>query len=628
MPEVFHNQQTKGRFVPETPVPSNPRASLDLPEDNTRKRKLEQDPNNLAFFKMERGTVDSQNAEGEEVENNLMAELKVVFETGELVVLHGAVFRQPNTPPGSVAEKDFVIILKNHKLVIGIECKQSMTSSSARSSVVQLQGLQALLEQYFGAQLTSGEWWFAGMMYYQKNALPKKTTLCPVCEPFTIHDVSEVQAKMTALLQELALQRPHYTPSHPEYQQLVQGLAFSVLAQPLATHATMVDHLWQKVEGGPGKPGRPDKIGQGDFLSVIFWSLHQADWVLRRHQFVLFSNAWGVGKTLVKMEVARREAGRGGWVYFVVIREDGIPDKTLLELELEFQFRGLANIKVVGLACDADSTLAALSHQIQTFPGSYLVDELVMPEVAEHQRWGSQVQSLRTHMAAQPGAPLLWITVAGIDDGVSGVKQEHFGAPHLSPLLPGFLLPSLSVPLRNTREVIRGAGLDTASPKQLYVTNMESNVSFTLPPRMLEGVPVREFLVSDITNQTEVEEAVRKAREEMAGRMGDRGVAVLSDTITPLAWIVSGLVTARGAGCPPPLVYTSTGQTQAGEGEVSTWLEDSRRGRQRGDLLTDNYYSRGWESPGVLVVSLGGLTGYWENLAMRSVAYCCVVRRR
>ena len=158
LPDIYHDRQVRGCFIPETNEPKNPRASMDLAGYNATKRLLEQDASGLdqlKFLGIKPGTEDSQNVEGEEVERNLNNELKVVFAAGEIVVLHGPVFRKPNTPPGNHEEKDFVLVDKNLKLVLGIECKQSLTNSTARSSGDQLRGLQDVLEQYFGPHLSS-----------------------------------------------------------------------------------------------------------------------------------------------------------------------------------------------------------------------------------------------------------------------------------------------------------------------------------------------------------------------------------------------------------------------------------------------------------------------------------------
>merc|ERR1719220_2799125 len=89
--------------------------------------------------------------------------------------------------------------------------------------------------------------------------------------------------------------------------------------------------------------------------------------------------------------------------------------------------------------------------------GSWMVDELAMPAPKDHTKWSGELQQIRSHMAGQPGRPLLWISIAGIFKG----KTEHFKHNYLAPLMPGFHMPVMEIPLRNTTEVIKLAGLDS-----------------------------------------------------------------------------------------------------------------------------------------------------------------------
>ena len=62
------------------------------------------------------------------------------------------------------------------------------------------------------------------------------------------------------------------------------------------------------------------------------------------------------------------------------------------------------------------------------------------------------------------------------------------------------------------------------------------------------------------------------------------------------------------------------------EVEVEEWIRRRRSGEEERVLIADEDVSRGWECSHVLVVDVGG--GGLENLVMRTVGYCALVKRR
>merc|ERR1719273_2836423 len=125
-------------------------------------------------------------------------------------------------------------------------------------------------------------------------------------------------------------------------------------------------------------------------------------------------------------------------------------------------------------------------------PGSWMIDELVMPEPSNHTAWAGELQKMRSHMVGQPGHYLLWISIAGIHSG----KPEHFKHNYLEPLMTDFHVPVMEFPLRNTKEVIKLAGLDSNNAnKTAYVGGIETNPSYTLPPHLMSGVHCQQIKV-------------------------------------------------------------------------------------------------------------------------------------
>merc|ERR1711928_50281 len=104
--------------------------------------------------------------------------------------------------------------------------------------------------------------------------------------------------------------------------------------------------------------------------------------------------------------------------------------------------------------------------------GSWMIDELVMSHPKDHTKWAGELQKMRSHMVGQPGHYLLWISIAGIRSAM----PEQFKHNYLEPLMTGFHVPVMEFPLRNTKEVIKLAGLDSNNAnKTAVVSGVQTN---------------------------------------------------------------------------------------------------------------------------------------------------------
>ena len=159
-----------------------------------------------------------------------------------------------------------------------------------------------------------------------------------------------------------------------------------------------------------------------------------------------------------------------------------------MELKQYFQENNLQNVTVLGLPLYIQDTMSELHKKMLSMPaGSWMIDELIMPPPSDHTKWAGELQKMRSHMVGQPGHYLLWISIAGIDHG----KPEHFKHNYLEPLMSGFHVPVMEFPLRNTKEVIKLAGLDSINAnKTAAVVGAWTNPSYTLPPHMMSGVQI------------------------------------------------------------------------------------------------------------------------------------------
>ena len=114
-----------------------------------------------------------------------------------------------------------------------------------------------------------------------------------------------------------------------------------------------------------------------------------------------------------------------------------------------------------------------------------------------------------------------------------------------------------------------------------------------------------------------------RARQEMARRLGPRGIPVISTSeyIGDVKAVVAAVTAARPG--TPPLTYTphSPVAGQATESTVSGWLARRERGEEERDLVVGPEEIRGWETDAAIVVihKVAGSTK--ANSVMRAAAH-------
>merc|ERR1719367_803238 len=393
----------------------------------SRKRKLDEmaqleGPAVLEKLGMKAGPAkELPHAKGDLVERELRGELKKFYDSAsdkEVVVYYGPWIRVPGESISSYQEKDFVIVNKKTKTVYNIESKAKLAERPGKKAVEQTQKLKKILEEFFAPEFASKDWSFVGMIY--TNEINPNNTFCADCSKFIINGPAEVATKLNYIA---TLLKP-VVSSHADYVSIVQNLTFVFLAQPISTFCTIVDDVVDKVIGVPEKGKTKAKAGQGDFQSIIFWTNEQAKIMLWDHPYIFFNGPWSTGKTLLMREKAVMVAKQNPKenLYFVVVRDDNRGKKTsLLEWELKSFFHEqhkLQNVEVLGLPTKPKNTLSSLLKEATTRPpGSWMVDELIMPKPKDHQQWSKDLEQLQKHIEAQTTNSHLWIACAGIIEG-------------------------------------------------------------------------------------------------------------------------------------------------------------------------------------------------------------------
>ena len=245
------------------------------------------------------------------------------------------------------------------------------------------------------------------------------------------------------------------------------------------------------------------------------------------------------------------------------------------------------------------------------------------------------MQQLKSHIEAQTARPLLWIACAGIDRG----KAEHFELSYLTTVLPqGVHNPIMDMPLRNTKQTLAMAGLEANKDvKGLNYdgarSSTKTNPVYKLPANLLEGVTGKPFLYNnDDDDDDEMANVVEAACKEVLGRTGGAGFPILCEDYSSDISVVKRGVERAGATAIVYHKYSNDGvylrQKSCSEAEVEEWLRRRRSGKEeKRCLIADEQVSRGWEASHVMDVDLYG-TGGMENLVMRAVGFCALVKKK
>ena len=240
-----------------------------------------------------------------------------------------------------------------------------------------------------------------------------------------------------------------------------------------------------------------------------------------------------------------------------------------------------------------------------------------LPLRADHLSFTTSLQHLVSSLS--PGRRL-WLGVAGMDQG----QDKHLDQSYLQTLLSPLHLPDMRTPLRSCRSILQAAGLGSGASSGTLAVGFagaagKTSIQYQLPRHLIEGLPSLQWTFSPAS----LDQTMARARQEMAGRLGPRGIPVIcANALSQHVKAVVAAVTAARPG-PPPLTYTRSSLVagQATESTVSDWLARRERGEEERDMVTDSEVARGWETDAAIVV-IHKLGGYSKaNSVMRAVAH-------
>ena len=174
-----------------------------------------------------------QKATGEIPERIVYEGLKEYFKKmGEdVLVIHSMYFLEWNLEKRqkkSAGEKDFIIINRTHQYIMNLEVKNLLGTQGSVSSLAkakaQIEGTKALIESWFGADLSS-DWRFIGALF--TNKVEQDLCFCKQCSSFIMVGQSQIYEKLQRITQMLKDERPSFSvASADEFQTLVKYLLF------------------------------------------------------------------------------------------------------------------------------------------------------------------------------------------------------------------------------------------------------------------------------------------------------------------------------------------------------------------------------------------------------------------
>ena len=157
-----------------------------------------------------------------------------------------------------------------------------------------------------------------------------------------------------------------------------------------------------------------------------------------------------------------------------------------------------------------------------------------------------------------------------------------------------------------------------------------TNPVYKIPDHLMAGLGGKEFLIHRKNDDREIAMAVEEATEELFRRTGGAGFLFLCRHFCyPTTWPEERLGEGGGvarAGA-KMLVYTDTPEKKGcSEVDVAEWLRKMKNGEEDRVLIVDQHASRGWEASHTLVLDMLGDGNGMDNLIMRTVGFCALVK--
>ena len=245
---------------------------------------------------------------GERCERSFFETMKQFYDEQNLQVFGFSnlkVFQMVKGGKEGEAEKDFLIIIQSHGLIISVECKDTIDHNVAQKALEQIQGLKDWLEKQDSDILKHFK--FIGMIYAFN--LKDGFEPCEDCSDYIIIGESEIQPKLAKLGE-------NRKPACPkQFRELIKNLAFIYQANPnLPVTSSIVKATVDQI----GKAGTLENI-----KLLAFWTPGQMGALsMMDCKKVQLKASFGVGKSLILTDRAIQLAKSKQKVKFYIRTSD------------------------------------------------------------------------------------------------------------------------------------------------------------------------------------------------------------------------------------------------------------------------------------------------------------------
>ena len=381
---------------------------------------------------------------GETIEHKIYDILQEYFDSRKMsaVVIHGhklMILDDLNKPPNQVREKDFLILSKDHSVIINIEAKPSYAKSNIKSVGNQLENTKEALRKYFGGEVDEN-WKIVRMVFFERLNDEVDLVDCDHCSTYIVNE-NTLASKLDKIFQ---LQR-----RDPKFDTIVKYLLFFTTFNPVPTSSAMIKLVKENIE----RASKAEVISLWCNLTTMQLSLIESA-ILR----AILTSAYSTGKTMMLSTKALRLAQDGFLVLFLLSFTE--IEETLLLLDLKTRFKDEPNIKLIAFP---NKDLQKLEEIIADHPEHHvMIDEFIFygndpghsnespaegyyqnNEFVENCRaWFQRISSLVS------SCRFLWIAMAGVYNRCNWAGAiEALAIDH-------WCFPEMKYPLRNSQKIV------------------------------------------------------------------------------------------------------------------------------------------------------------------------------
>ena len=495
-------------------------------------------------------------------------------------------------------ERDFVIINLTTRCLINIEAKSYLheksivdPDNSRKGAARQLQMSKEILKELFEGKISDG-WIFIAAMFGLGIDADVEGRICRGCRPYVIAATDEDEAYRA--LEKIFPRR------YCEQFESSWIMDFRFMVKTLIYKGVKIDDdIINKICANSEKAGTAE--------NVAFWSPEQYD-ILNEHEDnrrVLLKSSNSTGKTILMLYMMNKLLEKGDAVAFVIYQHHKKQRKSLLQLKVEEEFSGY--LRSGQLVIDTiTGNYIQITFKVEDFSLRHVfIDELLI--LYDPQGEKSYVPNVayileEWHKNHDPYL-FFWVVIAGIDGKMS--------FDEINELTSVFKMPSLTYPLRNTKNIIdvvdayqEGANsdpnaisLDVGLPgnpvKAYWNIQIPDNLTDSLPFIKKHSQRLSDAIIYAFEK---IKDYSKRKNPFVMFVMGTELSKIIKDSDEPVLSIID--IIFQRCNRPLPILYSYLNESESNELVIKNWIMNPDM--RQCDLITDYTTSHGFEENIVL----------------------------